>query len=84
MEVVNRTVANLAHNRFAKGVFEGAWDTLKANWQMISDPVGTLEGIKEAVQILANLSREDLLQIYENLKQAGYDLVFTEDVSDVA
>lgn len=84
MEVVNNTVANLAHNRFAKGVFEGAWDTLKSNWQMISDPVGTLKGIKEAVGILANLSREDLLKIYENLKQAGYDLIFTEDVSDVA
>lgn len=84
MEVVDNTVANLAHNRFAKGVFEGAWDTLKTNWQMISDPVGTLKGIKEAVQVLANLSREDLLKIYENLKQAGYDLVFTEDVSDVA
>lgn len=84
MEVVNSTVANLAHNRFAKGVFEGAWDTLKENWQMISDPVGTLRGIKEAVRILANLSREDLLKIYENLKQAGYDLVFTDDVSDVA
>jgi hypothetical protein len=84
MEVVNSTVENLAHNRFAKGVFEGAWDTLKANWQMISDPVGTLKGIKEAVQVLANLSREDLLKIYENLKQAGYDLVFTDDVSDVA
>ncbi len=84
MEVVNETVANLAHNRFAQGVFEGAWDTLKSNWQMISDPVGTLKGIKEAVEVLANLSREDLLKIYENLKQAGYDLVFTEDVSDVA
>jgi hypothetical protein len=84
MEVVNDTVENLAHNRFAKGVFEGAWDTLKSNWQMVGDPVGTLKGIKEAVQILANLSREDLLKIYENLKQAGYDLVFTDDVSDVA
>jgi hypothetical protein len=84
MEVVDRTVANLAHNRFARGVFEGAWDTLKSNWQMVSDPVGTLRGIKEAVQVLANLSREDLLKICENLKQAGYDLVFTEDVSDVA
>lgn len=84
MGVVNSTVANLAHNRFAEGVFEGAWDTLKENWRMISDPVGTLRGIREAVQILANLSGEDLRKIYENLKQAGHDLVFTDDVSDVA
>jgi hypothetical protein len=47
MELVESTVANLAHNRFAKGVFEGAWDTLKSNCQMISDPVGTLDGLRE-------------------------------------
>lgn len=45
MKIINETVDNLPHNRFAKGVFEGAWDTLKANWKAITNPVQTVKDI---------------------------------------
>ncbi|HEX8249216.1 MAG TPA: hypothetical protein VF599_13650, partial [Pyrinomonadaceae bacterium] len=45
MEIVNKTVDNLAHNRFAKGVFEGAWESLKANWNAITNPIETIKSV---------------------------------------
>lgn len=53
LEIAKNTIDNLAHNRFAKGVLEGAWDALKANWKMVSDPVGTIKEIVEAAGTLA-------------------------------
>lgn len=83
-EIVNQTIDKMALNQFLKGIFEGAWENLKANWKTIAHPLETLQGIIQAVKVLANLSTEDLSKIVEHLKQSGYDLVFKEDVSEVS
>lgn len=83
-EIVNQTRDKMALNQFLKGVFEGAWESLKANWHLVTNPLETLQGIVEAVKTLASLSSEDLSKIVEHLKQSGHDLIFKDDISEVS
>jgi hypothetical protein len=60
-------------NRFLRGVFNGAWGSLVANWNTITDPIGTLNNIREAVATLVTLSPSDLAKIASNLASDGVE-----------
>ncbi len=50
--------------KFLKGVGEGAWETLKSNWGMVTHPVETIQNIGKAIKTIATLSNDDVLKIY--------------------
>jgi Bacterial CdiA-CT RNAse A domain len=60
-------------NRFVRGVFNGAWGSLKASWDTITDPIGTLNNIREAVGTLLTLSPSDIAKIASNLASDGVE-----------
>lgn len=82
--VVDQMQDKMALNQFLKGVGEGAWGALKENWKMVTHPLETIKNLKDAISVLTNLSNEDLLKIYENLKAAGHKFVFEKDLSEVS
>jgi hypothetical protein len=55
---VSETIDNLAHNKFAKGVGDGAWDALKANWKMVSNPWQTVKDVASGAVELGKLGVE--------------------------
>jgi hypothetical protein len=73
-----------ALNQFLKGTMEGAWESLKSNWNTITHPIETVKGVIEAVKTLASLSKDDLANLAKQLTESGKDLVFKDDVSEVA
>jgi Bacterial CdiA-CT RNAse A domain len=73
-----------ALNQFLKGTMEGAWESLKSNWNTITHPIETVKGVIEAVKTLASLSKEDLSNLASQLTESGKDLIFKDDVSEVA
>ena len=74
----------MALNQFLIGVGEGAWADLKSNYKMVRHPVETINNIREAVSALSNLSKDDLLKIYESLKAQGKSFIFEKDISEVS
>lgn len=85
-EKVNNDISiweNIANNNpvadFIKGLGEGAWGAIKSNWEMITNPIETLKGIKDAAVALSQLSGDDLKKIFNHLKEAGYKQFATEE-----
>lgn len=83
-KIVESTKDNMALNQFLKGVGEGAWENLKQNWHMLTHPIETVQGILDAVKTLTSLTKEDVGNIIEQLKQSGKDLIYKDDPSEVA
>jgi hypothetical protein len=56
--IVNDAINNLAHNKFAKGVIDGAWEDLKANWKIVSNPWQTVKDVASGAVELGKLGVE--------------------------
>jgi hypothetical protein len=71
-------------NRFLRGAFNGAWGTLKSNWEMITDPIGTLRGIKDALVQISNLSLDELKTIVVNGVKGGAEWIKNASGPEIA
>ena len=56
VDLYQKTADDSVASRFTRGVFEGAWEDLKANGQAVADPVGTITKLAEVVQQLAAIN----------------------------
>ena len=53
VELFDNATRDTVANRFMQGVFEGAWESLKANGEILSDPIGAMNKLRETVAQLA-------------------------------
>jgi Bacterial EndoU nuclease len=88
---INETIDNLAHNKFAKGVVDGAWEDLKANWKMVTNPWQTFKDVasgawelgKIGVE-LAAMDKTDRIVLFGKLAEAGIKGLAEMPISEAA
>nr|MBA4185202.1 hypothetical protein [Acidobacteriota bacterium] len=91
LDAAQKTIDGLAHNRFAKGVVEGAWADLKDNWNMVSSPIETVKGLYEAAKTIGNvglklaqMEPDERAKLFSDLAKAGVKGLAEMPIGDAA
>lgn len=67
IDIADKAMREMALNQFLVGVMEGAWDDVKGNVNTILHPLETLQSIRDAINVLSQLTAEDLKNIVSEL-----------------